>query len=199
MRNKCVKFEGKPVHYQDEAAGRYVHVWQSPLGAYAHVHTTCETHYCLNVDHMQVTRPKKLAYPHGVCVYCGQTGSTRDHLEPVTWTGEAARRFVVTVPACGECNSMIGDSFAPTVPARRAIAHAGIRKKYKRILNRVSYTADELDEFEGMLREAVIDGMAERTYVLSRLVWPDDEGYDVRALDKSELDSGSLSELLPHA
>ena len=185
-----------PRDYQEEATGRYVHVWQSPLGSYAYVHPTCDTRYCLTVDHLQVTRPRKLAYPYGLCVYCGLSGSTRDHLEPVTWTGEAARRFVVTVPACGECNSLINDAYAPTVAQRREIAHEGIRRKYRRVLARKPFTGEELDEFEGNLRASVVEGMAERQYVLDRLAWPVDPAYDLRAVELSEIDALSRLELL---
>lgn len=196
MSDKCERFQGLPHKYQEEAIGRYVHVWQTPLGAYAYVLSTCETTLCLNVDHLQVKRPHKLAYPRGTCVYCGLYATSRDHLEPVTWTGEASRRYVVTVPACGECNSVLNDSFAPTIPERRALVQERLRKRYKRVLQREEYTPAEIDEFEGMLRTAVLDGIEEKRIVIDRLEWPADPNYDLRALEKSDLEPESVSELL---
>lgn len=193
---KCVVWQGDSKHYQQEAVERYVYVWQAPLGAYSFVRTTCGERFCLNVDHMQIVRPRKLEYPYGVCVYCGVRGSTRDHIEPKTWTGSAARAFVVTVPSCGECNSMINDSFAPTIPERREIAHTRIRKKYKRILNYQDYSEEEINEFEGMLREAVISGLEDKKVIQARLAWPEDSTYDLRALEKSGLTQEECFDLL---
>lgn len=54
-----------------------------------------------------------LLYPAGLCLYCGEYADTRDHLLPVTYTGRAVRRQVLTVPAYRQCNSFIGDAAAP--------------------------------------------------------------------------------------
>lgn len=194
--DKCIVWQGDVRDYQQEAVELYVNVWQAPLGAYSFVRTTCGERFCLTVDHMVISRPRRLNYPHSICVYCGLSGYTQDHIEPKTWTGAAARSFVVTVPACGECNSMINDSFAPTIPERRAIAHSKIRKKYKRILNRVEYSEEEINEFEGMLREAVISGLEDRRVIEARLAWPEDESYDLRALEKSGLTADEILDTL---
>lgn len=193
---KCVVWQGDVKHYQQEAVELYVHVWQSPLGVYSFVRTTCEERFCLNVDHMQIVRPRKLDYPNGVCVYCGLPGYTKDHIEPRSWTGESARQFVVTVPACSECNSFINDSFAPTIPERREIAQARIRKRYKRVLGYVDYSPAELEEFEGSLLSSVIAGIEEKRITQGRLNWPDDPGYDLRALEKSGLTSDEILDTL---
>lgn len=194
--DNCVKYPGDVRTYQQEAAGRYTHVWQVPLGAYGFVRTTCGERFCLNVDHMQIVRPRKMDYPHSVCVYCGLSGYTRDHIEPKSWTGEAARSFVITVPACGECNSFIGDSFAPTVPERREIAQSRIRKKYAKVLRYVDYSDAELSEFEGSLLSAVLDGVEDKKMVLARLGWPTDPAYDLRALQKSGLSAEEILDTL---
>ena len=191
----CVKFQGKPGHYQNEAAERYMYVWLTPIGQLAVVTLDCDTPHCLNTEHMVIRTPKRLAYPKGVCTYCGMPGRTKDHLMPVTWTGEAVRRGVLTVPACGECNSAIGDTYAPTIKERRDIAQAHLRRRYKRVLARVTYTAEELAEFEGMLLVAVLEGLEEKQIVLERLAWPDN-GYDARAIEGSDLDASTAALLL---
>ena len=114
---------------------------------------------------------------------------------PVTWTGEAVRRGVLTVPACSECNSAIGDTYAPTIKDRRDITQAYLIRRYKRVLARVTYTAEELAEFEGMLLVAVLEGLEERQIVLERLAWPD-SGYDARAIEGSDLDASTAALLL---
>lgn len=193
---KCIVWQGDSKHYQQEAVELYVNVWQNPLGAFCFVRTTCEERFCLNVDHMVIARPRKLSYPYGICVYCGLSGSTQDHIEPKTWTGSAARKFVVTVPACGECNNLINDSFAPTIEERREIAHKGIRRKYKRILNYVEYSPEEIDEFEGVLKAAVISGLEDKRVIEARLHWPEDKSYDLRALEKSGLSADEIIDTL---
>lgn len=194
--SNCVKWQGDVRHYQQEAVGRYVHVWQMPLGAYSFVRTTCEDRFCLNVDHMQIARPRRLEYPTGVCTYCGMPGYTKDHIEPKTWTGASARQFVVTVPSCGECNRFISDSFAPTIEERREIAQIKIRKRYKRVLSYVDFTPEELEEFEGNLLDSVLAGIEEKRIVQGRLNWPEDHSYDLRALEKSGLNADEILDTL---
>lgn len=91
---------------------------------------------------------------------------------------------------------MINDSFAPTIPERREIAHTRIRKKYKRILNYREYSEEEINEFEGMLREAVISGLEDKKVIQARLAWPEDSTYDLRALEKSGLTQEECFDLL---
>lgn len=193
---KCEIWPGDVRHYQSEAIERYVYVWQSPLGAYSFIRSTCGERFCLTVDHLQVVRPKHLNYPNGVCVYCGLPGYTKDHIEPKTWSGEAVRSFVVTVPSCGECNQFISDSFAPTISERREIAQAKIQRRYKRVLNYTDYTPDELEEFEGNLLSSVLAGLEEKHLVKQRLRWPEDSSFDLRALESTGLEAEEIIDLL---
>ena len=171
--------------YQEQARGLLAHEGGRHIPALVRVVWRCDTAWCLTPSHLDQVEPVRLSYPYGVCVYCGQPGSTRDHILPRAWTGEASRQFTVTVPSCGECNSLIGESVADTIAERREIAQGRIRKKYHRILSHYEYTPAEIDEFGPGLRESVIRGLADKAHISARLEWPTDPFYDARAFDKS--------------
>src|SRR5690606_25044928 len=119
----CVEWSGREKHYQREATialeGEGVTIrpwdWITPQ---------CGTDTCITPDHLRVTSSKNLAYPAGLCIYCGRRGHTKDHLLPRAWSGSAARAFVVTVPSCGTCNTLLADTLTWSITERRAIAHA---------------------------------------------------------------------------
>ena len=192
----CIKFEGRPVHYQAEALDYYLNWTGEPVAPLSWVIVKCDEPMCLNAEHMAIHKPQKLMYPHGICVYCGKRAGTRDHIMPVTWTGKSHRKSVLTVPACGECNSIIGADFAPTITERRTLAHAGIRRKYKATLRTHDFTAEDLEEFEGALRIEVEGALVAKQFVLERLSWPPLD-YDHRAIEHTGFDAYELGLLLP--
>ena len=93
----CEPFEGRPVKYQADAAHRmWVETGRQP-SSWAWVETTCGT-LCLNVDHMTMQAPRRLAYPSRVCIYCGRSAGTQDHLLPRQWSGETKRAYERRLP-----------------------------------------------------------------------------------------------------
>jgi hypothetical protein len=183
----CAPFQGRPVSYQAEAArvlfavGRTVQSWHW-------LSSTCDEPMCLQVDHLVARQPLKLAYPYGVCIYCGMPGRTRDHLLPVTSTGRAARRFVATVPACGQCNSIIGDRGSANITVRRRLAHDGIRRRHAANLATRDWSPEELAEFGPGLLPHILEAMDRKLETLSRLAWPHDPSFDLRALELSGIE-----------
>lgn len=105
----------------------------------------------------------------GLCTYCGWDAESVDHLMPRTWTGEAARQFVTTVPACKDCNSRIGDQYAPTVAMRKSIAYESLERKHRKLLATRSWADDELEEFGTRLRHELEAREALRRIVKYRL------------------------------
>lgn len=120
-------------------------------------------------------------YPAGVCVYCGETGNTVDHLLPRGFTGEADRLRVPVVPACGECNSTLGDVYMPDVMERREYVQDKYRVKYKKYKKVVYWGESDLKEFGPQLRTVLRKQMAEHTRLISRLSWPKNPTYDADA------------------
>lgn len=183
----CWSWKGRPEHYQEQAAmvavesGIYIMPW-------CWIEPSCKTEMCMEPTHFLIHAPARLEYPYGICIYCGRSAGTRDHLLPVSTTGRALRRHVLTVPSCGECNSFIGSRYAPSITARRAIAKAGIRKKYKRRLNIHEYSEEEIAEFGPGLRPTILRAASEKQKVLDRLSYPDDLTFDLRYLGRSGID-----------
>ena len=143
---------------------------------------------CLNPQHMLVHQPVRIAYPAGVCVYCGLPAGTKDHLIPKTWTGEARRHRVAVVPACAECNSAIGDRHGFGVHERRGVAHDHLRRKHRRVLAAPDWTQADLDELGPGLRSSVEAAQGRKHAARARLAWPEDPFYDIRAWQQSGIE-----------
>lgn len=145
------------------------------------IRATCQERFC--VEHVELVPPIRPAFPPGVCVYCGMPADTKDHILPRTWSGDSDRRRVVTVPACRECNSAIGEAYAPTVAERREIAHRYIRRRYAKYLKYVIRGQSDLDTMGHLMRTATIDARRKHEATMARLAWPTDPFYDARAFD----------------
>lgn len=104
-QHACIPWTGRPEEYQIEAYEAYVFAGLHP-SHWAWLTSTCETKYCLQVEHLICNEPVHLRYPQGICIYCGRLADTVDHLLPRGFTGEANRRFTAIVPACRWCNKI---------------------------------------------------------------------------------------------
>ena len=193
----CSIWRGKPDVYQEQAglalleAGRKFFPW-------CWVVPTCGN-FCLSVAHLTIEYPQRLSYPRHVCVYCGLRAFTRDHLLPRGWTGDTVRNSVLTVPACGECNSLIGSVALYSITERREFAHTQLRRKHAKVLRRVEYSRDDLREFGPGLRPGIIDGLVEKHRLGRRLRWPIDAAYDLRALQRSGIEDPYAFGILKHS
>ncbi len=181
----CVSFEGRDGHYQSKALDAWYAEFNQVPASWSWVTVTCATRNCLNPYHLELKSPLKLAYPYGVCIYCGRTAGTKDHLLPRYWSGASKRAYVVTVPACGTCNSLLSDTLTWSITERRAICHIRFRRHFRKVLRTVEYGPSDLAEFGDSLRAFVVDGMNQKAEVLRCLEWPGDPGYDARACAKS--------------
>lgn len=184
MTESCTPWDGPPRRHQVRAQEVLVAAGRD-LTHLAWVTPVCGTAICVNPDHLVTNQPLRLAYPHGVCIYCGRSAGTRDHLLPRRWTGDALRKYVATVPACGTCNSVLSDTLTWSITERRALAHHRLARKYRTVLLTLDKTDEELDEYGPTLRAHLIDGMAKKREVLRMLAWPEDPAYDRRALERS--------------
>lgn len=102
-----------------------------------------------------------------VCVYCGDIAEHADHLVPRTWTGDALRQLVLTVPACADCNVRIGDYCDPEIAARCEIVTNSLRRKHKKLLDRPPL--GDIDGTEGRLRAALLARQHLRAIIIARL------------------------------
>ena len=120
-------------------------------------------------------------YPPYLCVYCGETADTVDHLFPRGWSGDTTRKLVPVVPACRECNSTLQAIFLPSVEDRRAYIHRRYRVKYRRALQMLYRTEEGLAEFGPNLRLLISKLQDKHDAVMNRLNWPHDPNYDADA------------------
>lgn len=187
--NACEPFEGDLRRYREIAAHREWVDNETDRPELSWPSPTCGTPRCLNLSHLCWSEPKTINYPAGVCVYCGLSADTKDHLLPRTWTGDAARKNVIVVPSCRQCNAAISDRYVMAVNERRKIAHNHIRKRASRLLKMPKWTPDEIAELGPTLRSSVERGVHDRRVAEARLAWPEDSTYDMRAMHKSGIEN----------
>lgn len=192
----CRIYSGHPVGYQAAAVQSHWAETGLTLNTWAWVTTTCGNN-CLNAEHMVVNEPRKLGYAAGQCIYCGRSAATQDHLLPRAWSGESSRAYVVVVPACGTCNSAIGDTMAWSITERRMICHYRLRSKYRSVLASVEYGPTDLASFDGLLRKDVEKGIENKAEVQRMLDWPShDLAYDMRACERAGIEDPYASGIL---
>lgn len=183
----CREYPGPASLYQHKAAGALILDGKDPQ-PWDWIVPTCGNLRCINAAHLVTRSHVRIQYPHDICIYCGERGFTKDHLLPRGWSGESKRKFVATVPACGECNSLLGPTLTWSITERRAIAHAKLRWKRRRLLMTQEFSESELDEFEGRMRDFIEASMKEKARLIERLEFPKDAAYDARALQKTGLE-----------
>lgn len=114
------------------------------------------------------------------CAYCGLPADTVDHVIPrslrymlVDVGGWRDRwgRVTDTVPACHECNSLVGSMVFNTMREKRNYIHERMRVKYKSVLRTPNWDQDELDELSPIMREYVVASMELAHLIRERLRW----------------------------
>lgn len=187
-RKRHPVWAGSPRQYQARAISLYVdHIGHS-LMPWTWITTTCGNDLCLNPKCMQVHQPRVIKYPRAICVYCGMPAGGVDHLLPEPWTGETYRHMVAVVPSCADCNARINDDPRPSVSDRRRKAQLSIERSAKLVLLGSDKTESELAELGYAMRTVAWKNAAKREAVRSRLAWPDDPFYDLRAFQKSGIE-----------
>ena len=187
--SKCHPFDGPDIRWRE----RVLQIAFVELGIeqprLAWPTPTCGTEKCLTFAHLAWTTPERLAYPNGICVYCGVIADTEDHLLPRTWTGDAVRKHVITIPACRQCNSTINDRYLPSITARRNEAHRYIARKYRKVLKIPAWSDTELRKLGKTLRSSVERGLHEQKLARARLAWPEEPDYDLRVMHLSGIEN----------
>lgn len=177
-------WDGPDSAYEDHmwdqiaATGRLIKPWDQ-------LENLCGEPRCVLVAHTRVRTPTRLEYPAQVCTYCGTRSGTRDHLVTRVWTGDADRKWVLTVPACAECNSIIGSNACKSIDGRRRVAQNRLRKKYRKHLLFQDLSEEELAEYGPGLQPIMREAAELRRLAEYRLRWPIDPTYDLRYLAKS--------------
>ncbi len=118
----------------------------------------------LNINQHDSERPR--------CIYCGdyRSGIVRDHVVSVAWRG-GVRHYdrSHTVPACPQCNSLLGDKPIHNIADRAAFLIGAIAHHERRYLCTVDRTQDELAEMDHFLAISVKSAMYEKAVALQRI------------------------------
>lgn len=117
------------------------------------------------------------------CVYCGVPASSKDHVPPVSirdWLylqqgleAEMRRRFPpVEVPACHECNTLLGARWPWTVLGRKARIKIILRIRYRKVLAIPEWSDYEIGRLEDSpLKAKLLDKLALQQKIKERLAW----------------------------
>lgn len=195
--NACRPWEGSEGAYQTEAYEELTLVGNQP-SHWAWISSICDTHNCLNPAHIVAHEAIQLAYPIGVCIYCGCKAETKDHILPRGYTGETHRRFTAIVPCCRWCNSALGAIMTWSITERREIVHEKIRRKNKKYMKTKDFTKRELAEFGPGMRAEIDRALRRKEQVIEMLEWPGSDDFDLRALELSGIPDGFAVGLVEH-
>ena len=114
------------------------------------------------------------------CYYCGLWADTIDHtiprallryqLDPVALK-EITGIQRTTVPACLECNMLLGSQVFPTLAERKDWLKARLRRRYHKLLRMPDWSEDELLELGPSLQRHVRAALRQRDLVRKRIAW----------------------------
>lgn len=115
------------------------------------------------------------------CYYCGDLANSIDHVLPSVYLiGLSPEALLAlpklaadTVPACVNCNSLLGASFQESLALRKQELKTRLRKRWARLLDATpEWTEDDLDGLaEGYFKDSIIAQLAYREHILERLRW----------------------------
>lgn len=116
------------------------------------------------------------------CYYCGERASTIDHVVPQSMLntlrlhGDPAiadilnqRQRIKTVPACRECNCLLGNRYFNTITERKTHLKKRLRQRYQRLLAMPPWSDSELATLSGRLRHFVMTAQVNKERLHQRL------------------------------
>lgn len=104
------------------------------------------------------------------CTYCGAAdGNNRDHVVPAAYAQNAKHFHTETVPACHECNTLLGSRLFVTIPTRAAYLLGAYERRYKKLLSTPAWTDEELNDLGPSLRDSIVAAEAQRKTVAIRI------------------------------
>jgi len=112
------------------------------------------------------------------CAYCGVAAETYDHVPNLAMLHALGiehyqRRKIQLwkVPACRECNVLLSDCAATSIPDRRAQIKAKLKARYAKLLAMPSWTDREIADLGIGLQDVIEDANAVRSWIKRRLEW----------------------------
>lgn len=100
------------------------------------------------------------------CVYCGEIASTDEHFPPASY---GLHGFIL--PACRECNSVVGTNYPTDFEGRAEYAKERIRKRHAKELRLPDWSESEIAELKYNLRKGVLIWQRQKEIAKQRLAW----------------------------
>lgn len=110
------------------------------------------------------------------CVYCGVESSSWDHVPPLSVVEKLIdvdidRSDLRKVPACHECNSILGARHINTIAERRKYILQKLSRKYAKHLRMPQWDDEELSEVSERLAEDIQRNSHFAWYIKQRTSW----------------------------
>lgn len=108
------------------------------------------------------------------CTYCNDPADTLDHVVPHSFAranAKLARRYnrKLCVPACRECNQILGNKKIHTVWDRAGYLAGKYTKRYKKALSMPDWSPQELKEMGKNMRHVVETGLQGKKEINERI------------------------------
>ena len=107
------------------------------------------------------------------CAYCAARASVLDHVTPHAAASSRSdgRRYSrrICVPACAECNLLLGDKMLTRVGERAKHLAGRLRARHAALVSMPEWSASELAELGRAMRDIVDASLTERRAVLARI------------------------------
>ena len=108
------------------------------------------------------------------CIYCGVESSTWDHVPPLHFVSrlghECRDRFWLRLlPACPECNGLLGGILKTHVIERRSHVRRRLERKYARLLRIPDWDDTELNQLSQKLQFDIRSRLRAKAFIRQRI------------------------------
>jgi hypothetical protein len=112
----------------------------------------------------------------GICVYCGDKATTKDHFIPVSAEYmisdlKSTYKCKVLLPACSNCNNIAGNRVFNTFSQKQKYIQGRIRDKNRDLLRAGLWTKEELGELGPSLQKYIESSLRELISIERRINW----------------------------
>lgn len=126
------------------------------------------------------------------CTYCGDIATTVDHVVPRVYIGrfepsERRRLRLQTVPACHECNSVLGAQVFRSLTERGEYVRAWIAKRYAPALRMPDWSDAELAGMSADFQREIRARLQYRENVKRRVEWRGSDDPELNDLWSADL------------
>lgn len=124
-------------------------------------------------DRYKIINGERGEFSH-LCVYCGLPADTRDHVPPISRVSDYESlglnvEIYIKVPACSECNTLLGDSIQNSFMERAEELKNKLSRKFSRQLANIDWEEDEINDLGPNLRSYVKSSVRNGKTIVKRI------------------------------